>query len=307
VFITTAFLHRRVTIKDVLISWFVSYFGNLARMLFFMAIIIGYGGVLSDIPAYKMEIVTFAVQKAQTPGWHHIFLRGTGANWLVCLAVFLSISARDVSSKIIAIWFPTATFVALGLDHVIADMFFMPMGIWNDAPFGVGYYIWKSLIPTTLGNILGGGLFVGGMYWYLYLTGEEDVEVSFNVGALASAMEAGEPMGRNPRYGRGGDRAREDVIHGVPGDGGDDLKIASPGKGGKVDGNHLPHSGGPRQSGIGRELDPEEYVKRKGSDESENTAVQESSYLERVAISSCMERGGSNHEGKYEVWRYMRG
>jgi formate/nitrite transporter FocA (FNT family) len=46
-------------------------------------------------------------------------------------------------------------------------MFFIPMGIWEGAPFRVGYHIWKSLIPTTLGNIVGGGVFVGGMYWYL--------------------------------------------------------------------------------------------------------------------------------------------
>lgn len=133
-FMTVAFLHRRISITDVLKSWVVSYLGNLAGMLFFMAIIIGYGGVLSDVPAYKEQTVTFAIQKAHLPGWHQIFLRAIGANWLVCLAVFLSISAREVSSKILAITFPCFTFVALGLDHVIANMFFivryprMPMG-----------------------------------------------------------------------------------------------------------------------------------------------------------------------------------
>jgi formate/nitrite transporter FocA (FNT family) len=74
-------------------------------------------------------------------------------------------SAREVGSKIIAVWFPTATFVALALDHVVANRFFVPMGIWNGAPFGVGHYIWKTLIPTTLGNMVG-GLFFGPIYWY---------------------------------------------------------------------------------------------------------------------------------------------
>lgn len=68
------------------------------------------------------------------------------------------------------------------------------MGIWVGAPFGVGYYIWKSLIPTLLGNIVGGGLFVGTSYWYLYLTGDVAVEINFNIGGLNSAMEAGGPM-----------------------------------------------------------------------------------------------------------------
>jgi formate/nitrite transporter len=273
-FMTTVFLHRRIHIKDVLISWVVSYAGNLGGMLFFMAVIIGYGGVLTDIPAYKPETANFAIQKAQQPGWHQVFLRAIGANWLVCMAVFLSISAREIGSKILAIWFPTATFVALALDHVIVNMFFISIGIWNGAPFGVGYYIWKSLIPTTLGNTVGGGLFVGAIYWYLYLTGEGEVEVSFDFGGLASAMEAGGPMGRDRRF--DGKRINGDggVIMGVPNrQEEEELKIASPRKGGKMSGDHLPHSGGPLQSAVGRELAAEKYAKRKGSDKSEKTAV----------------------------------
>lgn len=275
-FMTTAFLPRRIAIKDVLISWVISYLGNLGGMLFFMAIIIGYGGVLTDIQAYKTETINFATQKAQLPEWHQIFLRGIGANWLLCMAVFLSISAREIGSKIMAIWFPTATFVALALDHVIANMFFIPIGIWNGAPFGVGYYIWKSLIPTTLGNMVGGGLFVGAIYWYLYLTGEGNVEVSFDLGGLASAMEAGGPMGRDRRLDEMR-RQENGVIVGVPSHGQespDKPKIASPSRGGNMTGDHLPHSGAPLQSGIGRELAAEKYAKRKGSDEeSEKTAV----------------------------------
>ncbi|KAF2771084.1 Formate/nitrite transporter [Teratosphaeria nubilosa] len=177
-FMTTAFLHRRVCLWDVAKNWVVSFFGNLAGMLFFMAIITGYGGVFQESSDYTEAAVRIAVQKAHNPQWHQIFLRAIGANWLVCFAVFISISSREVASKIIAIWWPTATFVALALDHVVANMFFIPMGIWCGAPFGAGYYIWKSLIPTLLGNMLGGGLFVGAVYWYLYLTGEGGVELS---------------------------------------------------------------------------------------------------------------------------------
>lgn len=66
---------------------------------------------------YKEAVFNFAKQKAVDPHWHQIFLRAIGANWLVCLAVYLSISAREIVSKIIAIWWPTAVFVALALDH----------------------------------------------------------------------------------------------------------------------------------------------------------------------------------------------
>jgi formate/nitrite transporter FocA (FNT family) len=67
-FMTTAFLHHHVSIKDVLTSWVVSYAGNVGGMLFFMAVIIEYGGVLTDIPVYKTETAKFAIQKAQQPG-----------------------------------------------------------------------------------------------------------------------------------------------------------------------------------------------------------------------------------------------
>lgn len=92
-----------------------------------MAIITGYGGVFEESPAYSNAAITLATQKAKNPEWHQIFLRAIGANWLVCFAVFISISSRDISSKIIAIWWPTATFVALALDHVVANMFFIPL------------------------------------------------------------------------------------------------------------------------------------------------------------------------------------
>ncbi|MCJ1300532.1 hypothetical protein MMC08_003329 [Hypocenomyce scalaris] len=255
-FMTTAFLHRRISIIDVLKNWTISFLGNLGGMLFFTLIIIGYGGVFEMEP-YKTESINFATMKAVDPAWYQILLRGIGANWLVSFAVYISISSREIHSTISAIWFPTATFVALGLDHCIANMFFIPIGIWNGAPgISVGYYIWKSLIPATIGNMIGGGLFVGAVYWYLYLTGEGSVEVNFNTGGLESAMEAGGPMGHAGSHtrgqaGRGGSNGA--VIEG---------RDPSAGEEGRE--RELPHSGGYMASGIGRELSAEMYGKRKG-------------------------------------------
>lgn len=65
---TTAYLHRRVTIVDVLKNWLVSFFGNLAGLLFFMAIITGYGGIFSE-EEYKSEVFKFATQKHVQPQW----------------------------------------------------------------------------------------------------------------------------------------------------------------------------------------------------------------------------------------------
>jgi len=161
----------------MLIHWLVTFWGNLAGSLFIVAIITGYGGVF-DSGYYKTEAMNFAHTKQVVPQWHMIFLRAIGANWLVCLACYLGMSGRDYISKVAGIWWPTFGFVSLGFDHVVANMFFIPMGIWQGAPgITVGLYIWKGIIPALIGNIIGGGLFVGSLYWYLHLSSQPEVAI----------------------------------------------------------------------------------------------------------------------------------
>jgi hypothetical protein len=151
----------------MLLHWFITFWGNLAGSLFVMALITGYGGTFST-PAQHARVVTFATAKAITPAWHQVFLRGIGANWLVCLAAYLSFMGREFFSKVVGIWWPTFAFVMLGFDHVVANMFYIPLGIFVGTPgLSVGHYIAYSMIPALLGNIVGGGLFVGVVYWYL--------------------------------------------------------------------------------------------------------------------------------------------
>jgi formate/nitrite transporter len=151
----------------MLLHWFITFWGNLAGSLFVMAIIIGYGGTFSAT-LFHARVITFATAKAITPAWHQVFLRGIGANWLVCLAAYLSFMGREFFSKVVGIWWPTFAFVMLGFDHVVANMFYIPLGIFVGTPgLSVGHYIAYSMIPALLGNIVGGGLFVGVVYWYL--------------------------------------------------------------------------------------------------------------------------------------------
>ena len=112
------------------------------------------------------------------------------------MAVFLAISSREVISKIVSIWFPVMCFVGLGTDHVIANMYFIPLAIFLGAPepLTVRYYIWKSMIPSFLGNAIGGGLFTGVLYWYLFLAGNE-VEIHFDTMPMDTAVyEQGGPL-----------------------------------------------------------------------------------------------------------------
>lgn len=95
------------------------------------------------------------------------------------MAVFLAFSSREVISKIVAIWFPVMCFVGIGAEHVVANMYFIPLAIILGAPkpLTVGYYVWKSVLPSLLGNIIGGSVFVGAVYWYVYLSGGEEIEI----------------------------------------------------------------------------------------------------------------------------------
>ncbi|KAI4718018.1 formate/nitrate family transporter [Aureobasidium sp. EXF-10727] len=165
-------LHRRTSVLLMLRHWLLTFFGNLAGALFVTCVIMGYGGVFSAA-AYRKELLAIATTKAVTPEWHQIFVKAIGANWLVCLACFLACCAREFFSKAVAIWGPVFAFVLLGLDHVVANMFYIPMAIFLHHPdISVSFYIWKSMIPAALGNIVGGSVFVAFVYWYLFLVGD---------------------------------------------------------------------------------------------------------------------------------------
>lgn len=146
------------------------------------------GDIFAQDP-YRSGVINFVIAKQVKPEFHNILLRGIGCNWLVCIALYLSAQAKDVASKVIGVWFPIFAFVILGFDHVVANMFFIPLGIWLHTPgLDVGLYIWKGIIPTTIGNVIGGAVFVGAYYWWMYLAFEPPVAVD---GVVFQERESG--------------------------------------------------------------------------------------------------------------------
>lgn len=105
--------------------------------------------------------------------WGSVFIKGIGANWLVCLGMFMGYVAKDVIGKCVGIWIPVMIFVTLGYEHSIANMFFIPAAIYSGCGITWSEFIWQNLIPATLGNLVGGGIFVGCVYWYLHLYKQE--------------------------------------------------------------------------------------------------------------------------------------
>ncbi|CAF1391992.1 unnamed protein product [Adineta ricciae] len=161
-------LNKKTTWIQLIKSWSISYVGNFVGCLFFQFVLVYYAGLLRYDP-YRSFSIKYTEIKGYTE-WYEMFLRGIGGNWLVCLAYCLCTSARDLNSKIVAIYLPILLFVAVGYEHSIANMFTVQMGMLLGADVSIGRYILCVLLPVTFGNIIGGGGFVGGLYWYLYLT-----------------------------------------------------------------------------------------------------------------------------------------
>lgn len=155
---------NKIKPKQVLQNWLlitVSNFMGAIFIAYFFGHIIG----LTEIGPYLESTVHIAEHKLDDT-FIQAFLSGIGCNWLVSAAVWMSYGSDDLMGKIVGIWFPTMAFVAIGFQHVVANMFVIPAAIF------AGYFTWSeyllNFIPVFLGNATGGVIFIGMAYWYAY-------------------------------------------------------------------------------------------------------------------------------------------
>jgi formate transporter len=161
-----AAMKGRVSLRTLAENWSLVIVGNLLGALFVAFFLAVQTGVVTDIT--QERLVSIAHQKGVEETEWQIFLRAMGCNWLVCLAVWMALAAEDVAGKVLAIFFPIMAFVALGFDHVVANMFFLPAAIFAGAPDLTWWDAIHNWIFAFIGNVLGATLFVGAAYWFLY-------------------------------------------------------------------------------------------------------------------------------------------
>ncbi len=161
-------------------NWFWVYFANFVGSLVLVGIMFGAGLWKAGEMGVGIKAMEIAWSKCNI-GWWEALFRGIGCNWLVCLAVWLAMSSNSVVGKIFGIYFPIMAFVASGFEHSIANMYFIPMGIFlkstvvatktglDLANLSWGGFLVKNLIPVTIGNMIGGAFFVGILYKIAYL------------------------------------------------------------------------------------------------------------------------------------------
>lgn len=158
-------LSSRQSWKAPLRNWTVVYIGNFIGALTVAYFFTHLCDVVSMNP-WADSVQHIATAKTSNP-FFKTFLKGIGANWLVCLALWMGLSAKSTAGKIVGIWWPVMCFVTLGYEHSIANMYFIPLALFEGSDITWASFVFDNLIPATLGNIVGGSFFVGCLYWYV--------------------------------------------------------------------------------------------------------------------------------------------
>lgn len=179
-----SWFEKKIRLRSMLRNWGLVYLGNLAGALVIAGLMAVSGLFNSSAGLLGGMTVKIAAYKTGLGFWAALSL-GILCNLLVCGAVWMAYGAKDITGKLWACFFPIWLFITSGFEHSIANMYYIPAGIlakanpvWAQAS-GVTAeklaelnwtnFFLRNLLPVTLGNVIGGGLMIGGIYWFCYL------------------------------------------------------------------------------------------------------------------------------------------
>ena len=184
--IVMAWAGGKVSTSAMLRNWVVVYLGNFVGSIATVILVIfskqyDFGG-----GAVGQSMLNIAIGKVNF-GFFQALALGVLCNMLVCLAVWMTFSARSTIDKIMAVIFPISAFVAGGFEHSVANMYFIPLGLFlkafdpaftastqiNVSDLTWSAFLLNNLLPVTIGNIIGGGVLVAAVYWAVFLRHSE--------------------------------------------------------------------------------------------------------------------------------------
>lgn len=173
-------LDKGASLPKMLYKWLVVFIANFLGSVFIATLF--YKTNLWKMGDMAVGLAALKIANAKVGlTFTEALTRGILCNWLVCLAVWMALASREIVGKIFAIFFPIMAFVALGFEHSIANMYFIPIGIFlkssglvpaeglDLANLTWGNFFVKNLYPVTVGNVIGGAIFVGLLYWTVYV------------------------------------------------------------------------------------------------------------------------------------------
>jgi formate/nitrite transporter len=186
--VVMSWVSRHITLGQLLRNWAIVYVGNFIGTLSIVFMVYLGGWWQQDAAHVGATALVIAHAKARL-SFVEAFMLAILANALVCLAVWLASGGRTLSDKVIAIVFPISAFVAGGFEHSIANMYFIPLGlilarhgdvlqlsqltVQQISSLTLPSFL-RNLLAATLGNIIGGGLLVGLVYWFIYLREQKE-------------------------------------------------------------------------------------------------------------------------------------
>lgn len=182
-----ALAQKKISWGGLLKNWGIVYAGNLIGAVL-IALFIFKSGQLNFsnglLGGFTIKTATYKISL----GFSEAFFMGIMCNWLVSLAVWMAYGTKDMTGRLLAIFFPIWLFITSGFEHCVANMYYIPAGImakanpaWVEQAISLGAsaekinslnwfsFITHNLIPVTLGNIIGGVVFTGMAYWFVYL------------------------------------------------------------------------------------------------------------------------------------------
>lgn len=168
--ISITVFNKKAKMRGLLKNWVLVYVGNFigSIVLAYMLAKSGLYGV--DAAAKAIAIAEGKVSLAMSPA----IIRGIMCNIMVVLAVWMQVGAKDITGKMVIMWFPVMAFVLSGFEHCIANMYFIPLGKFLGAELTWTQMWVKNLIPVTIGNIIGGAVIIPLVYWYVYIYESHD-------------------------------------------------------------------------------------------------------------------------------------
>jgi len=174
-------MHKKTTWTKILYCWLIVYIANFVGSIFW-AYLMHVGPFAKLDPATGAQTLTafgesaIKIAEAKVLGYKaagfsglwSAFMKGIACNLLVNTAILLAFSAKNMIGKFFGIWFPIMAFVSSGFEHSVANMYFIPAGIFNGAKVSWGDFLIYNLTPVTLGNIVGGMVFIGVVYYICF-------------------------------------------------------------------------------------------------------------------------------------------
>lgn len=165
-YMSAAVIARKTTLAKAVKVLTMTYLGNFAGAVAQAYFLTYLTETFSD-ELHRNYVIGIAEKKCHM-GWGVVFLKGVGANWLVCLALMLMISSDTLEGKIIGMWWPITVLATMGFEHSIANMFTVDLGLMLGADLTFGRFVAWNLIPSTLGNFFAGTILIACIYSWVY-------------------------------------------------------------------------------------------------------------------------------------------